>query len=487
VQLAAILLLAVGVYRFSRLWVDQRAASLAALASVFLGSESFLVYSAGQLSTTTAAPLYLNALPYFFLWIRSADWRAFLKGSALTVAAAAVHHATLLFGSVLFALPVVALALMRRPGGAPAPAAGAVARIAAAIALVGGGIALVLLPFWIALYHYPVTQTPIPHPSRANYILNPEWGVNYFLIPYGALILALPFILLRGSSVARLRPLLLGFWIAFLLGLGGTTFAGRFVLGRAFEVLTMERFSYWATLLALPFIGLLAEELLARFRLAGAVFLSAAACLSCAMAVSWSTYHPADAGNFNVRSVALWLNRDGHDHYRYLTLGFGNQISRLAVETDAGSVDGEWNSGRMLPELTRYGVGALTSAKYFGDGGIESLRAMLRHADRYGLRWVFCRDAYYEPLLAFVGFRKVDSLENGTIGIWAKDDVPPATPLASPQIPPDWQALLWGTLPLLSSIMAILLLFIPERRHTPEPATEPRATDEDLVTGRLVS
>ena len=49
VQFAAILLLVVGVYRFSRLWVSPRAASIAALASVFLGTESFLVYSAGQL------------------------------------------------------------------------------------------------------------------------------------------------------------------------------------------------------------------------------------------------------------------------------------------------------------------------------------------------------------------------------------------------------------------------------------------------------
>jgi uncharacterized membrane protein len=38
VQFAAILLLVVGVYRFSLLWVSPRAASIAALASVFLGS-----------------------------------------------------------------------------------------------------------------------------------------------------------------------------------------------------------------------------------------------------------------------------------------------------------------------------------------------------------------------------------------------------------------------------------------------------------------
>ena len=57
-------------------------------------------------------------------------------------------------------------------------------------------------------------------------------------------------------------------------------------------------------------------------------------------------------------SVAAWLNRDGHDKYRYITLGFGNKISRLAVLTDASSVDGEWNSGRMLPELTEHGAAA---------------------------------------------------------------------------------------------------------------------------------
>src|SRR5579871_2607755 len=37
-QLIAILLLPVGVYRFSKLWVDERSASYAALGSVFLGS-----------------------------------------------------------------------------------------------------------------------------------------------------------------------------------------------------------------------------------------------------------------------------------------------------------------------------------------------------------------------------------------------------------------------------------------------------------------
>jgi hypothetical protein len=115
VQLIAILLLVVGVYRFSLLWVSPRAASFAALASVFLGSESFLVYSAGQLGTTSAAPIYLNALPFMFEWIRFGRWRSFFKACVLFMAAAAAHHATLLFGSFFFAIPVLALAFFRSP------------------------------------------------------------------------------------------------------------------------------------------------------------------------------------------------------------------------------------------------------------------------------------------------------------------------------------------------------------------------------------
>jgi hypothetical protein len=487
VQFVAILLLALGVYRFSLLWVDRRAASLAAFASVFLGSECFLVYSAGQLSTTFAAPLYLNALPYLYNWVRHGDWRAFFKGAVLSVAAAAAHHATLLFGSLLFALPVLALAILDRREGEPASMRAVLLRTVGIALLVGVAIAVVLLPFWIALIHYPVTQTPIPHPSRANYILSPQWGLNYFLVPYGALVLALPFIVWRGSSVNRLRPLLLGFWLAFLLGLGGTTPVGRIVLGRAFEVLTMERFSYWATLLALPFVGLLAAELIDRFRMRAVVGLTMAAALSCALAVAWATYRPADAVDFKVDSVAAWLNRDGHDRYRYVTLGFGNKISRLAVLTDASSVDGEWNSGRMLPELTQHGAGALTSSKYFGKSGIDALNAILHHADRYGLKWVFLRDPYYEPLLVFAGWRKVDDLEDKTITVWSKEDVPPATPINAPQIPPHWQGLMWGTLPICSSILAMLLALIPEKRWNQRRVVQPAAAHEDLVLGRMAS
>ena len=487
VQFAAILLLVVGVYRFSRLWVSPRAASFAALASVFLGSESFLVYNAGQLGTTSAAPIYLNALPFLFEWVRRGRWQSFVKGVVLFMAAAAAHHATLLFGSFFFALPVLALVWLDREDGERVSMPAFLTRTISFAVVSGVAIAIVLLPFWIALLRYPVTQLPIPHASRANYILSPQYGINYFVVPYGALILALPFIFLRGATVTRLRPLLFGFWFAFLIGLGGTTPVGHILLGRAFDVLTMERFSYWATLLALPFVGLLVRELIDRFRSGAVVGLTVAAALSCALAVGWTTFHPTDAEDFNVDQAAAWLNRDGHDQYRYVTLGFGNKISRLAVMTNASSVDGEWYSGRMLPELTANGAAALNSSKYNGEAGLYALRAILMHADHYGLKWVFVHDPFYDPLLSFAGWRPVDYLNNRTVIVWSKDGVPPALPLNAPQIPPHWQGLMWGIFPLGSSLLAILVLLIPENKPYENRADEPEVADEKLVHRRLVS
>ena len=65
VQLAAVVLLAVGAYRFAQLWVDDRAASYAGVLAVFAGSIAFLVYSAGQLPTTMSAAFVFSRSALF--------------------------------------------------------------------------------------------------------------------------------------------------------------------------------------------------------------------------------------------------------------------------------------------------------------------------------------------------------------------------------------------------------------------------------------
>ena len=474
VQLVGVLLLPVGVFRFARIWVDDRASSYAALGSIFLGALAFLIYQAGQLATITSAALYLNALPYFYEWSAQGSGRALVKGVAVSWAAAAAHHVTLIFGTVLFAGPVLWVicedALDGRTKGS---VVASVSRAVLFAVLVGVGVGVVLFPYWMTLIQHPIHQIPIPHDSRANFLLNSITAINYFVIPYGALILALPFIVIRGASARRLRPLLFGFWLTLIFGLGGTTPLPRWLLGRAFEVLTFERFTFWATLMAMPIVGLLAVELLDRFRAKAAVALSLASVATVGAALAWLTANPyRPAATVNVNPVIAFLNRDGHDGYRYLTLGFGSELAQVSTYTNASSVDGDYNSARLLPEMTHYGSAQLTNAKFYGSAGMASLRAMLEHANRYGLKYVFVHDSYYEPLLTFVGWRKTETFGNGEITAWSKDDVPPAHRIDSDAIPTAWMGLLWGTLPIGVSVLAIFLVILLPARQPARKAIE---------------
>jgi hypothetical protein len=353
--------------------------------------------------------------------------------------------------------------------------------------LTGIGVGIVLLPYWLAILKHPIEQMPIPHASRSNLLLNRDYLMNYFIVPYGAILLALPFVLWIGAKSRRLRPLLLGFWVAFLFGLGGTTPVPRWLLGRAFDILTFERFTLLAAILALPMIGLLAEMAVERYRTVAAVGIGLAAAATLALPFAWLTYSPFHTlSGLNVDPVISFLNRDGHDRYRYITLGFGNALPKVSTYTDATSVDGEYNSARLLPELTRYGSAQLTSAKYFGSAGMESLRAMLEHANHYGLKFIFVHDPYYEPLLAFAGWQQIESFNSGSITVWAKDDVPPASPIKSDAMPAPWEGLIWGILPIGCSFLAIFLAIflsdqVSDRVPTPERIVEfPTPAREDV-------
>ncbi len=479
VQLAVILLLPVGMFRYARLWVNERAASYAAIGSIFLGSLAMIVYQSGQLPTTMAAVLVLNALPYFHQWSRAGSGAALVKGLLLSWSAAAAHHVTFLFGTVLFAVPVLWLALVDRDADGEHASAGVVIFRAAAFAAIGAiGVAIVLLPYWVQLIQNPIKQLPIPHSSRDNYIRTWLSGVNFWVIPYGGLILALPFIFLRGAGDRRLRPLFLGWWITFLFGLGGTTPFGKIILGRAYEVLTYERFTFWSTLMALPIAALLAERIVERFGAKAVAALTVVAVGTFATGVAWITYNPIQAPQFNVRPVIDFMNRDNHNQFRYMTLGFGSQFSEVSTFANAGTVDGDYNSARLLPEMTPYGAGKLDNSKYYGAAGMESLRAMLKHANQYGLKYIFVRDRFYDPLLAFAGWRPAETYNDGAVVLWTKEDVPPAHRMDYGVVPPAWQGLLWGLLPMGVCILAIAaVLALPDRRAfgaaIPFPAPEP--------------
>ena len=488
VQFIAILLLPIGMYRYANLWVDEISASYAALGSVFLGSLAMLVYQSGQLPTTASAALVLNALPFFYVWLRTGRFRALIKAVAISWTAAAVHHVTLIFGSVLFAIPVLVLALLdcrkENADGEESTVGGVLGRAVVFAVIAVAGVVVVLWPYWIALLKNPINQMPIPHGSRDNYLLKPFSGINFWIIPMGAMILALPYIVIRGASERRLRPLLIGWYVTALLGLGGTTPVGKVLLGRAFQVLTFERFTFWATLMAMPIVGMLAVELLRRFRMKAVIGLSVAAVLTMASAVAWITIHPINSSPFNVEQVIAFLNRDDHANFRYITLGFGSNFAKVSTYANASSVDGDYNSARLLPEMTAYGAGQLYNSKYYGLAGMEALRAVLKHANQYGLKYIFVRDRYYEPLLAFAGWRQAETYDNGNVTLWTKEDVPPAKRLEFVGfMPTELQGIMWGILPVACSLFALFaVLLLPERRRMGETLEFPApATSEPMV------
>jgi hypothetical protein len=107
---------------------------------------------------------------------------------------------------------------------------------------------------------------------------------------------------------------------------------------------------------------------------------------------------------------------------------------------------------------------------------------MLRHASHYGLKYIFIHDPFYEPLVSFAGWQKVETYDSGAITVWSREDVPPARPIPSDAMPTALEGLLWGTLPLASSLLAILFAFtIPDRKRmrTPDIVLPFPASDEE--------
>lgn len=478
VQLVAILLLAVGVLRYARLWVDEQSASYAAVGSVFLGSLAILVYQSGQINTVLGAAVTLNAIPYFYRWLRDGTISSFVKSCLLTITAAAIHHLTLIT-IVLFAAPIIWLALVdRNKDGADASTAGVVSRTVAFGAIVGVGIAIVLLPFWITFLKNPVTQLPIPHPSRDNYLLNLHTGLNFWLIPYGALALVVPFMFWRGTQNRRLMPLFIGWWVTAMIGLGGTTPFAKILFGRFFYIFTYERFTFLSTLMVLPIAGLLAAGLINRYERKAMVAVFTAAVVTCAFGVAWVQFNPIFDTPFKVDPIVQFMNRDDHSKFRYLTLGFGALFSKTSIDVNASTVDGDYNSARLLPEMTQYGAGKLDNAKFYGLAGMESLRAMLKHANQYGLKYIFVRDRFYEPLLAFAGWRQAEVYDGGQVKLWVKDDVPPAQRMDFGTPPPAWQGLLWGLLPMTVALLSLLsVIMLQDSRTMAETYEFPGASE----------
>ena len=479
--LVAVALFIRGVFHFSKIWVSEIAAGYSCWVAMLCTSYIEALHIFGQLPSITGLALLLNACPELYKWIRYNRWSYFFTGLSIIACLTCAHHVTTIFGMVFFIAPVLGVAVLdicieENKGIDNVRILDFILKVKQLLPkaiLIGVSVITIticmIFPYWYWSKTDPITQVSIPHGSRASFIEQPSLGLVFFLIPWGTMLLFLPPIFYK---IFKKRNLFLGlsFALLFVLGTGGTTPIPKILLGEnAFNILTLDRFTFWATIIAIPFMGQLLYSL-TEGKLSQVITQTSGKIIhrtiivstltsmvvAAGLTINFSNYKSLQPDTVDIDPIVKFLGTDGHERWRFMTLGFGDQMAWLSAHTDALSVDGNYHSARRLPELTSRAVERIENSKYLGEEGLLALRDFLSNPEKYHLKYVFSNDKFYEPLLFFYGWKKLKPLENN-IDIWERKDIPPLPTILPKKDIPLIQKLLWGTLPIGSLIFALLL------------------------------
>lgn len=486
VAIIAVILFITGVYRFSLLMTgNKRVAGYAAILAVFSSSFVETLHIFGQLPSIVGISVLMHALPEIYVWLKTGKYKYLFTSLSLIAVTVTSHHVTPIFGMIFFIFPLIGMCIM----DAAREEVNSTKEITFLVfwrnfwklfkRIISFGIlSLVIivgciLPYWINSKNNPITQVPIPHGSRDHFLEITSSGLVFFLIPWGILLFLLPYIFYRYYSK---RYLFFGLSITllFVLGTGGTTPIPRMLLGEtAFNILTLDRFTLWASIMSLPLFG----EFVYRFvegdlkvlfqEKYGAIYhriigggLAGLFVFMTVFTMSLGYFRPSQPKKINMLPIVNFLNQDQHDQWRYLTLGFGDQMAWLSAQTNALTVDGNYHSARRLPELTTRPIERLENSKFKGVAGIGSLQQFLTTPEKYHLKYIFSNDKFYDPILYFCGWQRLPQLENGVM-VWERLNVPPLSSILPKDEVSTWQKLLWGIVPFLTLIMAFVLNIQP--------------------------
>jgi len=494
VAIIGVVLFITGVFRYSYLITsNKKVAGYASILAAFSSSFVETLHVFGQLPSIIGISVLMHALPEIYKWLRTG--RLLFLATSLSLIAVTVtsHHVTPIFGMIFFIFPLIGMAILDQAK----EKIGAYGNIKVKHffiylwkllpRIIGFGffaldiIILCILPYWINSKKNPISQVPIPHGSRDSFIEVGSSGLAFFLIPWGVLLIILPYFFYRFYS-KRLIFFGLSFTLLFILGTGGTTPIPRMMLGEtAFNILTLDRFTLWASIMALPMFG----EFVYRFsegdlkefvdRKLGAPYHRMLAGMMAGLmlivtifTLSLNYFRPGQPAKINMLPIVNFLHQDQHDHWRYLTLGFGDQIAWLASQSGALSVDGNYHSARRLPELTTRAVERLENSKFRGVEGLGSLQQFLTVPEKYNLKYVFSNDKFYDPMLYFCGWQRLSQLENG-INVWEKLNVKPLSSILPIEDVDRWQKILWGIMPFTTVFLALFINIYALRRRKRKP------------------
>lgn len=482
VALIAIVLFITGVYRFSLLITShKKSAGYAAVLAVFSSSFVETLHIFGQLPSIIGISVLMHALPEVYLWLKTGKYWYLATSLSLISVTVTSHHVTPIFGMIFFIFPLIGLVIMDACKEEVKTMKAVTFKVFLKYflkllkrMLSFGALSLViivgcLLPYWINSKKNPITQVPIPHGSRDNFLEITSSGLVFFTIPWGVLLILLPYIFYRYYS-KRYLFFGLSFSICVVLGTGGTTPIPRMVLGEtAFNILTLDRFTLWASIMSLPLLGeftfrlvngdlktLIQKKFGAVYhRLIGGVLASLFVSMSI-FTMSLGYFRPSQPQKIKMLPIVNFLNQDDHDKWRFLTLGFGDQMAWLSTLTNGLSVDGNYHSARRLPELTTRPIERLENSKFKGVAGIGSLQQFLTTPAKYNLKYIFSNDKFYDPILYFCGWQRLRQLENG-IMVWERLNIPPVSSILPKDNVSKWQKILWGLMPFTTVLFAFIL------------------------------
>jgi hypothetical protein len=483
-------LLIVGVYRFTKLFFDKSTAGVAAILTVVLSSVVETLHVYGQMPTLTGLAFLLNALPFLYLYITKRKFIYLAMALAFLSVTVSAHHVTAIFGMLFFIAPTIFMALA--DGLTADQNRKKIVQYAWELVKTGfkrykeiilfGALMIVLavgliFPYWYWSKTDPITQVSIPHGSRDNFFQQPASGLIFFVIPLTLIFAVLPAILFTITKQRRLIGWSVSFFLCLLLGSGGTTPLPKLILGsNAFNILTLDRFGFWASIIAIPFIAKFILSFIAgpvkdfwqkNFSAKTHFLLAAISGFSYLLFIVFifhlGSFRPLQPKEIDIQPMLNFLNRDEHMRWRYLTLGFGDQMAWLSANSLAATVDGNYHSARRLPELTTRPVERLENAKFSGDEGLASLNDFLANAEKYSLKYVFSNDRYYDPLLYYSGWNRTIRLENG-IMVWEKGNISTIKPIEPKPVKPLLKKA-WGIFPASSLCLAVLLTLLYLKRH----------------------
>jgi hypothetical protein len=485
VAIISVILFLTGVYRFSLLITSNKTISgYSVLLAVFSSSFLETLHVFGQLPSIIGISILMHAMPGIYSWIKTGKYKFLFTSLSLIAVTVTSHHVTTIFGIVFFIFPLIGMVLI----DISREQVNSYKEVTFILffknfrkqfkrIVIFGLLSLFIiigciLPYWINSKNNPITQIPIPHGSRDNFLEIMSSGLVFFLIPWGILLFLLPYFFYRYFS-KRYLFFGLSFTMLVILGTGGTTAIPKIILGEnAFNILTLDRFTLWASIMALPLFG----EFIYRFvegdlkermeRKIGVVYhrligslLAGFFLFMIILTMSLGYFRPFQPQKIKMLPIVNFLNQDQHDQWRYLTLGFGDQMSWLSTKTSAMTVDGDYHSARRLPELTTRSIERLENSKFKGVAGIGSLQQFLTTPEKYHLKYIFSNDKFYDPILYFCGWQRLPVLENG-ITVWEKLNVPPLSSILPKNDVATWQKIIWGIIPFITMIFAIILYIV---------------------------